>query len=180
MSGDINLLPSQAKFQAKQISLRSKISSFLWVFGGGWLLLVIIVLGGFFISQLVVGQVNKKYESVFNQYKTLLNSMVINQQVKYQAKVVGQVLAERFEYGSSIEMVKSLFPGTIKIDDVQIDSKKQFILKGIVNDGRLVSEVEQRVVAINNGELENFSSASLKDIQVKSGVWTFEMEVKLK
>lgn len=180
MSGDINLLPSQAKFQAKQIALKSKISSFLWVFGGGWVLLLLIVLGGFFASQIVVGQVNKKYQSVFNQYKTLLNSIVVNQQVKYQAKVVGQVLAERFEYGSSIEMVKSLFSESIKIEDVQIESKKQFILKGTINDGRLVSEVEQRVISINNGELDNFSSATLKDIQVKSGIWTFEMEVKLK
>lgn len=180
MSGGINLLPSQAKFQAKQIALKSKISSFLWVFVGGWVLLMIIVLSVFFGSKLIVNQVNKKYQSVFNQYKTLLNSMVINQQVKYQAKVVGQVLAQRFEYGSSIETVKSLFSESIKLEDIQIEARKQFILKGVVNDGKLISEVEQRIVSINNGELEDFSHAALKDIQVKSGVWTFEMEVKLK
>lgn len=180
MSGGINLLPSQAKFQAKQIALKSKVDSFLWIFGGLWVLLLVIVLGGFYISQLIVNQTNKKYQTVFGQYKTLLNNMVVNQQVKYQAKVVGQVLAERFEYGSSIEFVKSIFPESIKIEDVQIESKKQFILKGKINDGKLVSEMEQIIVSINNGELEGFSKAVLKSIQLKSGVWDFEMEVKLK
>lgn len=180
MSGDINLLPSRAKFQAKQISLKYKINSFLWIFVGGWVLLMVIVLGGFLISKLITNQVNKKYQTVFNQYKTLLSSMVVNQQVKYQAKVVSQVLAERFEYGSSIEMVKSLFSEAIKIEDIRIESKEQFVLIGTINDGKLMSEVEERVVSINNGELEGFSKAVLKDVEIKSGVWTFEMEVKLK
>jgi len=180
MSGDINLLPSQAKFQAKQISVKSKISSFLWIFVGGWVLLIIIVMGGFLVSKLIANQVNNKYQSVFNQYKTLLNSMVVNQQVKYQAKVVSQVLAERFEYGSSIEMVKSLFSENIKIEDIGIESKEQFVLSGIVNNGKFMSEVEQIVVSINNGEMDGFSGAILKDVQVKSGIWTFEMEVTLK
>lgn len=179
MNNDINLLPSQAKFQAKRIALKSKITSFLWVFGGGWVLFLIIILGGFFVSQLVLSQVNKKYQTGLTQYKNLLGSMVVNQQVKYQAKVVGQVLAERFEYGSSIEMVKSLFSQNIKIEDVQIEGKKQFVLIGTTNDGNHVSEIEEKVVDINNGGLEGFSGAVLKNIQLKSGIWTFEMEVSL-
>jgi hypothetical protein len=180
MSNDINLLPSQAKFQAKKVALKAKITSFLWVFGGVWVLLLIIVLGGFFVSQVVLTQVNKKYQSNLTQYKSLLGNMAINQQVKYRAKIVGQVLGERFEYGSSIEKVKSLFSENIKIDDIEIEEKEKFSLKGSVTDGRYVSEVEEKVVAINNGELEEFSKAVLKDIQIASGVWVFKMEVTLK
>lgn len=180
MSQDINLLPSQAKFQAKKIVLKSKINSFLWVFGGGWITLLIVVLGVFWISKLIVGQLDKKYQTSFNQYKNLLSSMVVNQQVKYQAKVVGQVLGERFEYGSSIDRVRSLFPESIKIEDVQIEDKEKIILKGTIVDGQQITELEQRIVSINNNEVEGFSRAILTNIQIRSGVWSFTMEVKLK
>ena len=179
MNTDINLLPSQAKFQAKRMALKSKINFFLWIFGGSWVLILIIVLGGFFVSQLVLNQVNKKYESGLNQYKSLLGSMAVNQQVKYRAKIVGQVLGERFEYGASIEKAKSIFSENIKIEDVGIEGKKQFTLSGSIANGKYVSEVEEKIVEINNGELEGFSKAVLKDIQVNNGIWVFEMEVDL-
>ena len=179
MNTDINLLPSQAKFQAKRIALKAKINFFLWIFGGSWVLILVIVLGGFFVSQIVLNQVNKKYESGLNQYKSLLGSMAVNQQVKYRAKVVGQVLGERFEYGASIEKAKSIFSENIKIKDVGIDGKKQFTLEGTIMNGIYVSEVEEKLVAINNSELEGFSKAVLRDIQVKNGTWSFKMEVNL-
>jgi hypothetical protein len=179
MNNDINLLPSQAKFQAKRVALKSKINSFLWVFGGIWILLLVVVFGGWFVSQTVLSQVNKKYQSGLTQYKNLLGSMAVNQQVKYRAKIVGQVLEERFEYGSSIEKVKSIFSENIKIDDVGIDGKKQFTLEGTIMNGIYVSEVVEKLVAINNSELEGFSKAVLRDIQVKNGTWSFKMEVNL-
>ncbi|MPM63477.1 hypothetical protein SDC9_110357 [bioreactor metagenome] len=180
MAEGINLLPSQAKFQAKRMILKNKISSFMWIFGGGWVLLLLIVLGGFLISQLVVSQINKKYQTGLDQYKTMLSNMIINQQVKYQAKVVGQVLSERFEYGSSIEKVKSLFSSDlIKVEDVQIEDKKKFIVKGMIINGQQVNEIEQIVTSINNGEIEGFLKSSLKDIRVESGVWFFKMGVEI-
>ncbi|MDD4937689.1 MAG: hypothetical protein PHX34_01595 [Candidatus Shapirobacteria bacterium] len=180
MNNDINLLPSQAKFQAKKMALKAKITFFLWIGGGIWVVFLIVVLGGFFVSQLVLNQVNKKYESGLAQYKSLLGSMSINQQVKYQAKIVGQILGERFEYGNSIERVKSIFSDNIKINDIEIEGKKQFILSGSIVDGRYVSEVEEIIVEINNGGIDGFSGAILKDIQIESGVWIFKMEVSLK
>ena len=180
MNTDINLLPSQAKFQARRMALKAKINSFLWIGGGIWVVFLIIVLGGFFISQLVLSQVNKKYETGLVQYKNLLGSMAVNQQVKYQAKIVGQVLGERFEYGNSIEKVKSIFSEHIKINDIEIDGKKQFTLEGSIADGNYVSEVEESIVEINNGEMDDFSEAVLKDIRVEFGVWVFKMEVSLK
>ena len=179
MNNDINLLPSQAKFQAKRVALKAKINFFLWIFGGIWVVLLILVLGGFFISKMALNQVNKKYQTDLNQYKSLLGSMVVNQQVKYRAKIVGQVLGERFEYGSSIERIRSIFAENIKIDDIGIEGKKQFTLEGSVNDGKYVSEVEEKIVEINNGELEGFTKAVLKDIQIDNGVWIFKMEVYL-
>ena len=42
---DLNLLPSEAKFQAERMHLKKLINNFLWLLGGGWLILVIILLG---------------------------------------------------------------------------------------------------------------------------------------
>jgi hypothetical protein len=47
-------------------------------------------------------------------------------------------------------------------------------------DGQQITELEQRIVSINNNEVEGFSRAILTNIQIRSGVWSFTMEVKLK
>lgn len=177
MDGDLNLLPSQAKFQAKRMALKKKINSFLWIFGGFWVLLLVIVLGIFFISQIMLKNYDKDYQRGFEQYKSLLGSMVLNQQVKYQAKVVSKVLEERFEYGSSIERVKSLFSEGIKIEDMKIEDKNQFELIGKMTDGRLMDEVEEKVVMINQGKLKGFSRAKLNSIKLNDDGWFFSMEV---
>ena len=180
MSENINLLPSRAKFQAKRMALKLKIGYFSWIFGGVWLVLLLVILGGFYVSQFVLSQVNKKYQTTLGQYKTLVGSMVVNQQVKYQAKVVGQILEGRFEYGDSIEAVKSLFTDKVNIEDIQIEGKKQFVLSGSVEDGNYMGEVEEKLKSINGGGMEQFSGAVLKDVDLDSGVWKFKMEVTLR
>lgn len=178
---DINLLPSRAKFQAKKMAIKSKLSSFLWIFGGFWVLLLLVVLGGFFVSNLVLSQENKKYDTGLAQYKNLLGSMVVNQEVKYRAKIVSQMLDDRFEYGSSIEKIKSMFSENVSVDDINIDGKKQFVVEGTINNGNYVSEVEEKIVEINNGDVDDFSEAVLQDIQINNnGSWKFKMEVSLK
>lgn len=178
---DINLLPSRAKFQAKKMAIKAKLNSFLWIFGGVWVLTLLIVLGGFFVSNLVLSQENKKYDSGMTQYKNLLGSMVINQEVKYRAKIVSQMLDDRFEYGSSIEKVKSMFSENVSVDDINIDGKKQFVVEGTISNGNYVNEVEEKIVEINNGDIDDFSKATLQDIQLNnSGSWKFKMEVALK
>jgi hypothetical protein len=179
MDGDLNLLPSRAKFQIKRTVLKKKISSFLWVFGGFWVLLLVVVLGLFFISQMILKNYDKDYSRGLEQYKNLLGSMVINQQVKYQAKVVGKVLEKRFEYGNSIESVRSLFSENIKVDDIEIKSKKEFSLAGNFSDGKLMDEVEEKVVLINQGQLEGFREAKLSSVKINTDGWSFEMEVFL-
>lgn len=177
---DINLLPSQAKFQAKRMALKAKINFFLWILGGIWVVFLIVVLGIFFISQMVLNQLNKKYESGLGQYNSLLGSMAVTQQVKYQAKLVGKILEERFEYGNSIEKVKSIFSENIEINDVKIENQKQFVLSGSVASGQYMDEVEDKVVEINSGELEGFLGAELKMVEINQNGWAFEMEVKLR
>ena len=177
MDGDLNLLPSRAKFQAKRTSIKKKIESFLWVFGGVWVLTLVIVLGLFFISQMILGTFEEKYNKGLNAYKTLLGEMVVNQQVKYQAKVVSKVLSERFEYGASIESVRSLFDEGVELNDIDIERNDAFSLSGTIRDGRLMDGIEEKVVMINQGEIDGFERAELNSVGISNDGWSFTMEV---
>jgi len=178
MTGDLSLLPSQAKFRAKRMRIKAKINNFLWVFSGVWMGLIILVVGVFLILKLVAIQTNKNYQRTLNQYKTLLNSMSINQEVRYQAKVVGKVLANRFKYGETIEMVNNLFGKEINVVNLEIKDQKNFVVAGEVINGKDMNTVEDMVKEINDGYVDDFVSARLTSVRfdLKTG-WSFIMEV---
>ena len=125
---DLNLLPSQAKFQAERIRLKNLITNFLWVFGGIWVLLLVGVLLMELVLNLQLKSLNKKYDQVSVQYQSLAGSMVLNQKIKYQAKVVAKVLVDRFEYGKSMRLARDLFSENIKIDDLEVNELRKFRL----------------------------------------------------
>lgn len=176
---NLNLLPSRAKFRAKRLRIQARITTFLWIFVGVWLGIVILTMGAFLILSLVLKQTDKNYQSDLAQYKILLENMSVNQKVKYQAKIVGKVLESRFEYGDAIEGVSALFGDEVNVDNVQIKDKNNFIIDGSVIDGSsAVDFVEEKVDAINRGMVDGFKSATLSNISFKpdSG-WLFRVEV---
>ena len=178
---DLNLLPSEAKFQAERMRLKAIINNFLWIFGGVWLLLVVIVFAIGLVLQLNLNRLTNNYKKGLTQYETLIGSMAINQKVKYQAKVVAKVLADRFKYGESMEMVRNLFSANIKIDNLEIREKKKFMIYGSLADGKNLSEVESIVENINKDLVEGIKSAKISDLSVDAVKgWLFEMEVNLK
>ena len=69
--GDLNLLPSEAKFQAERMRLKKLINNFLWVLSGIWLVGVIILLGLSLLGQLRLNQLQKNYKKSVDQYKSL-------------------------------------------------------------------------------------------------------------
>jgi type II secretory pathway component PulF len=178
---DLNLLPSQAKFQAQKMHLKSLINMFLWIFGGFWVVFLIIVLGIFLICKVTLDQLTKTYEKNETQYKSLVGSMATNQKVKYQAKVVAKVLSDRFEYGDSMEMVKTLFPSQIIIENIEIKEKKQFVLTGSDPNGKNMDLVEDKIADINNESVDGFLSANLTSVNITADKgWVFKVEVQLK
>jgi hypothetical protein len=114
-----------------------------------------------------------------NRYKTLVTNVVLSKKNKYQAKLVGQVLSERFEYGTLIQKITNLFSKNISMGDFSIKEKKAFIFKGSLNNGINISEVEEKIRDINLGNYPDFKSAKLNTIEVHSKDWTFEVEVEL-
>lgn len=176
---DLNLLPSEAKFLAERMRLKAIINNFIWIFGGLWLSLIVVMIGLNLIFQLNLNQLNKKYQKVSDQYKSLAGNMAVNQKVRYQAKVVAKVLNNRFEYGESIERVKNIFSDKIVIKNFKISEKKKFEIEGMVVDGKYLEEVEKKIVDINSAKIEGFKSVELKNIEVKGTDWFFSMEVTL-
>lgn len=177
----LNLLPSEAKFQAQRMHLKAIISNFLWIIGGIWILLILITFGTGFFLNFRVTKLNEKYQTKLNDYKGLIEEVALTQKIKYQAKVVAKVLDSRFEYGNAMSLASRLFSDDVKIDDIQIGKNRVFKISGGMNSGEAIDEVELKVAKINAGEVEGFSSAKLTSIEVnKAKGWSFSVELDLK
>lgn len=177
---DLNLLPSEAKFQAEKMHLKKVISNITWGMCGVWLIAVIIVFGLNLIYQLNQNQLNKKYQKLADQYKGLSQDILKNQQIKHQAKVVAMVLKERFEYGSSMEKIKNIFSDKVIINNFNLEESKVYKVEAIVPDTKNINEVEMKIEDINRGVINGFKSAKLLNLTVDGTKgWKFIMEVTL-
>jgi len=179
MKEGLNLLPSVAKFQAAKIKLKKKINLIIGIFLGCWILLAMTIFGWLWFNNYSLKKAESKNVVALNKYKSLATNVVLSKKNKYQAKLVGQVLSERFEYGTSIEKITNLFSENIILENFEIKDKKQFVLKGVVFSGINIKEVEEKIRDINLGLYSDFSSAKLNLINIVSNGWVFEMEVNL-
>jgi hypothetical protein len=179
MKEGLNLLPSVAKFQAAKIKLKRKVILFMGIFLGCWVLSIVIVFVLLGLNNLLLNKAKKENTSTLEQYKSLVNSVVLSKKNKYQAKLVGKVLSERFEYGASIDKITKIFSENIILENFEIKNKKQFILKCFLSDGSKMVEVEEKVRDINLGLFSDFKSAKLSSIGVDVNGWKFEVEVNL-
>lgn len=177
----LNLLPSEAKFQAQKMKIKAIINNFLWIVGGIWVLLILITFGTGFFLNFKLSSVNKKYQAKLNDYKSKMEEIVLTQKIKYQAKVVAKVLDSRFEYGESMNLVSNIFSSDIKLDDIQIGKDKIFTISGTTLTGEAMNEVEKKVAEINNGSVEGLASAEIKDVAIeKDSTWSFTVGLTLK
>lgn len=178
---DLNLLPSQAKFQAERIHFKKIINNFLWIFVGVWLLLLVGVFLFEFTLTLSLKKSNGDYQKVLRQYESLMENMALNQKVKYQAKVVAKVLSGRFEYGESMRLVKELFPADIEIENLEIVKTNEFQVDGKILEGENLVKLEELIDEVNIGLIDGVKKMKIKDVSVdaKKG-WKFALEVSLK
>lgn len=178
MKQDLNLLPSVAKFQAAKIRLKKKIFLFMSIFLGVWVTFMVLIFIFFGVNSLLLIKAKRDNETALDKYKSLVTNVVLSKKNKYQAKIVGKVLSERFEYGSSIEKIMGIFSGDITLEDFKIKNKKQFILNGATPGSNFI-KVEEMVRDINLGLDPDFKSAKLTGVSIGSFLWRFEMEVNL-
>lgn len=178
---DLNLLPSSAKFQVERVKWRRWAKGYLWILGVLWLVLVVIVVVWWLVVKYGLAGLEQKYQRVLASYKALAGEAWENEKIKYKTKVVGEMLVNRFEYGQTLRKIDELFPSQkIKIDDFELADKKRFLVKGQIDDGPNVDELEKRISEINQGGSEIFNQAGLLALSVDGLVWSFEMEVDIK
>lgn len=180
MAMDLSLLPNQAKFQASKIKLKERISLFNWIFSFIWLSLILIVFIVWLSVKTRLILADKNYQKANNQYKTMSSDLLVNQQIRYDAKLVGKILSERFEYGKSLKEIINLFSSKITLEDYKLSENNGFILNGVTNGSEGIDEVEKKIDDINTGAISQFKSASLTNLSLNGNVWKFEMEVKIK
>jgi hypothetical protein len=177
---DLNLLPSQAKFQAKKNQLMATVRKWSYVFGALWLGALVVVFAWWMLSGMQLKSSQKDYKKVLADYEGLSDGAVLSERLKYQAKLVGQVLNERFEYGEAIKKVSGLFSDRIKLNDVNLTEKNLFRLVGTTEGIKGSDEVEEKAAMINRGEVEGLESAEIRSLGWSSNFWDFELEVKSK
>jgi len=179
MKEGLNLLPSVAKFQAAKIKLKKRVNFVMVIFLVFWVLLAVIIFGWLGLNSYLLKQAETKNAKSLSNYKSLVTNVVLSKKNKYQAKLVGQVLKERFEYGSLIKKITDFFPENVTLENFEIKTKKQFILDGVLTDGKDMNDVEDKVRDINLGLYSDFSSANITSIEIGNRGWSFEMEVNL-
>jgi len=176
---NINLLPSQAKFQADQIKLKKMIRRYE-SYALSLLLVIIIVTAGLFLgSGFVLRAEQKKYQKSVTNFESMSEEIVLNQLLKYRAKVLGQVLKDRFEYAAAFEKVTSLFSEKAEIKTFKLDEKdKVFEMVLGIQSKEGVDYIENRVVEINEGKVEGVKGAIIKraNYSFKDG-WSIDLNV---
>lgn len=179
-SSNLNLLPSQAKFQASKMKLKATLRKYmLWV-SIVWATIVVGVLVMYFGSDLVLKVQNNNYDKALASYKGMSQDIVLTQLLKYRAKVVGQVLSNRFEYSSAFMMVNSIFGDRAKVEKFELDENKQFNVEVTAGDRETVDFVEDRAAEVNEGSFEGVKSIEIIGASYTLyGNWLIKMRIIL-
>jgi Tfp pilus assembly protein PilN len=177
---DLNLLPSIAKFQAKRIGLKNKLNKIMMVMAGLWLIVVAVIFGWWFLTALETKKQTEKAGIIKQELANMAQELVINQDLKSKAKLVGEVLAARFEYGEAFRAIENLFPEGIEMDKFELVDKKSIDVEGSISQNKMLDVLEEMVEEINKGENKDFSKISLESINYNLGVWKFKVKLELK
>ncbi len=181
-SFNLNLLPSQAKFQAARTKLQKIIRSYMAIGIVVWILVTVVTLALYFSNGLVLANENKKYEQALSGFKGMSEEVVLSQLIKYRIKVLGQVMKERFEYSTAFEKVTSIFVDKAWLTKFEIDKDKNFSIIASANTKEAVDYIESKVSEANQGKIEGIKSMTINGVSytIGTGNWDVNMEVILK
>ena len=177
---DLNLLPSIAKFQAKRIGLKKMLNKIMMIMAGLWLMVVAVIFGWWLFTNLETKKQTEKAGVIKQELANMAEEIVINQDLKSKAKLVGEVLAARFEYGEAFRAIENLFPEGISMDKFELVNKKSIDVEGSITQNKMVDVLEEMIEEINKGENKDFSKMSLESINYNLGVWKFKVKLELK
>ena len=176
----VSLLPSQAKFQLAKTKLREKLLVVMVSVISIWLVASLSIWVWWIVQNQKLIRVKKEYENVSVEYKNRQNDLLTSYKLKYEAKMVGKVLASRFEYGKAITNINNLLPKNIAIDTFKIQAQNSFLIAYSTTDGKNIDIVEEKLDEIKNNKIPDFASAKINSLSMDTGVWKFTLEVKTK
>lgn len=180
-SSNLNLLPSQAKFQAERIKLEALIKKYVtWVLVV-WAILIVLTGVFYFGSRLILNVQKEKYNMALTDFKENNQEVVTGQMIKYRAKVLGEVLAQRYEYAAAFEKIGEIFSDKVSLSKFEIDKDKNFQVEVIAADKEGVDYVEDTIEKANNKKIDKVKKIILDMVtySVNNGAWLIKMEVDL-
>ena len=176
---DLSLLPSQARFRMDKLNWIKRNRLIIGVMSGIWMtgLAAVILLN--LVSLWQYNLAAKKLAAATKDLAGMADGVVNSQRLKYNAKLVGAVLDQRFEYGKAFKTIATMFPDGVTLDKFELQDKGAFSIAGRA-EGENINKVEKIINDINQGGDERFSKINLKSLSVKDVIWSFSAEVKLK
>lgn len=177
---DLNLLPSSAKFQASKVKLQKKIRKIIFWIVSAWVAVVIIIFGLTIVVKLRTASAQAQFKKAQNDYLLMSDNIITSQILKYRAKIVGEVLDTRFEYGKAFEAINSLFPPGVTITNFKLKDRGGFQLLAATDGSVNMDKVEAIMADINNNQNAAFKDAKMTTLAYSGGSWIFTVEVNLK
>jgi hypothetical protein len=126
---NLNLLPSQAKFQAERMRMEKLAKKILIIVAIVWVVAAVLIFAFWGGSGFVLGKEKDKYKKAVSSYLSLSDEVITSQLIKYRAKVLGKVLSDRFEYSTAFKKVSGLFGDQIKIAGFELRETSMFDVK---------------------------------------------------
>ena len=180
MSVDLNLLPNVAKFQLEKIRLKKRVNQIVIVAAVVWAVAGVLVAAGWMLAKWNLENQTALNKKALGGLQTLAGNAAINQSLRYKAKLVGDILAKRFEYYAAFRALESLFSGDVTIENYKMEQQNGFAVEARAAGGAGMDEVEKKVAAVNRGEVDRFSGAKILSLEKRGNMWNFKMEVVLK
>jgi len=178
----LNLLPNQAKFQMEKMKAMALGRKILTIFLIVWVILVLIVFSAFWGAQWWLDQENTKYQNVVADFLQSSNEIVTSQTIKFRSKLLGKVLADRFEYADAFNLVGGVFDQRVSIKDFELKEKSFFIMSVTATDAESMKMIESRVEEINSGTDPKIKKVTIKSASYSkiTNEWLVALEVYLK
>lgn len=176
---DLNLLPNVAKFQAAKIKVKKKVKTASIIIAGLWVLSIVIVFSVWYINQKRVELEQKRYDRAVNEFQSLKTEIVLTQQLKYKAKLVGDVMNSRFEYSYIFKLLEDLFTEKIIVEKTQIERQDAISISGRALAVSDFNEVEEKIKQIKAGLIPGFERIKINNLVLDNSGWSFSTEVNL-
>lgn len=176
----VNLIPSEAKFQAQRIKFGKKMVKIAKILVAVWLSVVVIIFGIWIVLRQIQQAEKNKLTKAETAYEQLSNKLITNQKLRYKIKLVSQIVESRFEYARAFQTVNDYLPPEANISKLELNKDGNFAVDLELRGAKLMEEMEARIEATNRGAVEGIESVLIKSIGVNNGNWKLGLEVAIK